>query len=327
LSYRLYTGAGRCSPEVVRERLGVLPEIFVVVAEAAPREGEVALLHCPSHGVPARWSGKLVYTVHDLSFFVLPSAHTLYNATNCAVALARAVARGAELVAISAATRAELCRVLEVPESAVALAPPGVDARFAPQPEAVVAALRERYLLPQGYVLFVGTREPRKNLTTLLAAHRLLPAPQREAHPLVLVGGDGWGTALALEGDSAVRTLGVVDERDLPALYTGASVLAYPSLYEGFGLPVLEAMACGTPVAVGDHTSLPEVTGDAATVVDVRDPASVAEGIALLLGDRERAERQVRAGLERARRFPWSATAQAMREIYLGLLGDRRRSG
>ncbi|HVS16212.1 MAG TPA: glycosyltransferase family 1 protein [Thermoanaerobaculia bacterium] len=329
VEYRLYP-LFRC--DVVVERESLLPpgaRGFSFAERAAPVPGEVDLFHATAWAVPAAWRGPLALTLYDLTFLTLPATHTAENRAHCSVGLARALARGGALCAISESVGAE-ARALGVAEERVALAPPGVDARFAPQSaEAIERACRE--LGVEGsYVLSIGTHEPRKNLAGLLEAWRLLPEALRGRHRLVLAGAAGWAGAPGEEPlaraverlglDAEVRRLGAVADRLLPGLYAGASAFVYPSLGEGFGLPPLEAMACGVPVVASDRPAIPEAVGDAAELCDPTSPQRLAAAIARVLDDPERAEEMRVAGRERARRFTWRATAEALRAAWSGAL-------
>jgi alpha-1,3-rhamnosyl/mannosyltransferase len=170
-------------------------------------------------------------------------------------------------------------------------------------------------------MLSVGTLEPRKNLARCIAAFASLPQALRAACPLVIAGGAGWGEALPPSAQSLVaagelRLTGYVDASVLPYLYGGARLLAYPSIYEGFGLPPLEAMACGVPVIASNLSSLPEVVGDAGLLVDPADERAIAEAMRTLLEDPERASALARAGLERARGFSWRRCAEETLAVY-----------
>jgi glycosyltransferase involved in cell wall biosynthesis len=165
--------------------------------------------------------------------------------------------------------------------------------------------VKKKYHLPAKYVLSLGTQEPRKNLKRLIEACADLP------YPLVLTGKHGWGDKV--EKPEHVMSLGYVDEVDLPGLYSGASVFCFPSLYEGFGFPVLEAMACGTPVVTSNISSLPEVGGEAAILIDPERVESIRQGI--LQADKERVTR-IKAGLLQAQKFSWEKTAQQVLEVY-----------
>jgi len=198
----------------------------------------------------------------------------------------------------------------------------GVDQDFRPLPAAEIDPVRARLGLPKSYILFVGTFEPRKNIPGLLDAYRLLCQDLPDAPPLVLVGRRGW-----LDDDifQQVKTLGLAPHvvwienaarGDLPAIYSGADVLALPSHYEGFGLTALEAMACGTPPVVANRSSLPEVVGDAGLLVDPDDPAAIAGALRTVLLDDSLREALGRAGVTRAAGFTWRRTAEVVLDVY-----------
>jgi glycosyltransferase involved in cell wall biosynthesis len=198
----------------------------------------------------------------------------------------------------------------------------GVDTRFAPAPADRVAAVRTRYWLPQEYLLFVGTVEPKKNVRGLVEAYRRLVARDNQIPPLVIAGRLGWMFEGVLQQVSEpklqgrVRFLGPVPDDDLPALLSGASVFVFPSLYEGFGLPVLEAMACGVPVITSRISALPEVVGEAGLLVDPLKPDEISAAITLVLQDPRRAALMRERGLARAKEFSWEETARKTWQIY-----------
>jgi glycosyltransferase involved in cell wall biosynthesis len=232
------------------------------------------------------------------------------------VTLPLAVRRCASLVAISAATRDELAGRYPATAALTAIAHPAAGGEFtAERAEGDERALA-RHEVRRPYVLATGTLEPRKNLPRLISAFASLPEQLRAGRQLVLAGAPGWETADTFAHLRAhaglVRTLGYVPDEDLPALYRGADVFCYPSLYEGFGIPVLEALRCGTPVLTSNRSSMPEVAGDAARFVDPDDVADIASGLAELLGDAALRERLAREGLLRAQRFTWENTARAV---------------
>lgn len=186
--------------------------------------------------------------------------------------------------------------------------------------------MQRRYRLPSQYLLFVGTLEPRKNLTTLLQAYALLRAEGCGKHlKLVVAGRRGWlyadifDTVRTLALDEEIIFTGFVDDEDLPDLYRGARLLVFPSLYEGFGLPILEAMASGVPVITSNLASMPEVAGDAAVLVDAHDPKAIAESIAQVLAEDQLREALIQKGLARARCFTWESVAQKTLELYAAL--------
>ncbi|MBX6342101.1 MAG: glycosyltransferase family 4 protein, partial [Thermomicrobiaceae bacterium] len=229
---------------------------------------------------------------------------------------ARAAAR---VIAISETTRRDLIRHYGVDPEKIVVVPHGVDERFRPRPEAEVAAALDRLGLRAPYILFVGTLQPRKNLARLVEAFGRVAAGCPDIR-LVLAGKRGW---LAERIDAAIAAspareridvLGHVPDDDLPALYAGAAAVALVSLYEGFGLPALEAMACGAPVVISDRGALPEVGGDAAVVVDPLSPAAIAAGLERALDPDER-PRLVERGLRHARRFRWDVAGKRTIEV------------
>jgi glycosyltransferase involved in cell wall biosynthesis len=250
---------------------------------ALPREARgLDVLHCPTFRAPWRSPVPVVVTVHDLAVLRHPGTFNQWTRRYSRLAVPR-VARAARLViAVSEFTKGEVVELLGVPPERIRVIPNGVEPVFTPDgPRA-----------EGDYLLAVGTLEPRKNLGVAQEAARRLGLSLR------VVGAQGWG-GVKVEG-----WVGRVSDEELAALYRGARCLVYPSLYEGFGIPVLEAMACGTPVVTGAGGATEEVAGGAAVLVDPRDPASVAAGIeAAMRGD------LIERGLERAAQFTWERTA------------------
>lgn len=279
--------------------------------------GPIDILHAPDFVLPPTRARTLL-TVHDLTFLVYPHTAEPKLQRYLARVLPHSLRR-AELVLVdSHATRQDLMRLQGVPDERIAVVYPGVSPAFRPLPAAALAAVRERLNLPAQFLLFVGTLEPRKNIPRLLEALALLP----DAPPLVIAGRKGWlytdifATLERLGLQARVCWLDFVADADLPALYNLAQVFVYPSLYEGFGLPVAEALACGTPVVTTAAGSLPEVSGPAAVIADPLDPASIAAAIrqAQQLAPQQRA-----AGIRHAQRFPWEQSARALLACYLAL--------
>ncbi len=276
--------------------------------------GQLDLLHAPDFTLPPTGAHTLV-TIHDLSFLVCPecfeSSLQRYLATKVPESL-----RHADLIlADSYATRTDLTGLLEVKPERIEVVYPGVSPQFQPLPASQTEPMRQRLGLPEEFLLFVSTLEPRKNITRLLEAIDLLsPKPY-----LVLAGRKGWlyqdifATVERLGLQSCVRFLDFIADEDLPVLYNLARLFVYPSLYEGFGLPVVEAMACGTPVVTADVASLPEAAGKAAILVDPHDSEAIAAGINAAL---EHSAQLREAGLLQARQFTWERSAQALLECY-----------
>lgn len=278
------------------------------------------------HGVtgfelPPRGPWGLVTTVHDLVPFRLPALVPARHRWAVRCLLGGALRRARRIVAVSEATRAELLARYRLPPARVVVVPEAAGAQFTPPAGPDLAAVCSRYGLTRPYVLFVGFLEPKKNLGTLLAAvARLRRRGAWGATELVVVGAPGWGpdpvrqvSALGLDG--TVRFVGPAADADLPALYAGALAFAFPSLWEGFGLPVLEAMAAGVPVVASNRGALPEVTAGAALLVE---PAvgPLAEALEQLLADAALRERLRAAGLARAAQFSWERTARETLAVY-----------
>ncbi len=283
------------------------------------------LFHATEHLLLPLQGMPTVLTVHDLIFRHLPEHHKRLNRWYLNWSLPLYCRRATRIIAVSECTRRDLMTAYGLPAEKIVVVHEAADPRFRPQSPERIDAVRKRYGLPERYVLFVGTIEPRKNLARLLHAFETVhTAGLTDA--LVLVGSRGWlyeGFFEELERSPARRAVimpGYVPDEDLPAVYAGAQLLVFPSLYEGFGLPLLEAMACGTPVACSGTSSLPEVGGEAARYFDPVSEAAIADTLCGLLDDdsllRELAER----GLARAARFSWDRVADETESVYRSTL-------
>jgi glycosyltransferase involved in cell wall biosynthesis len=289
---------------------------------ALARRDECHVLHCPN-GMGPLWSSMpMVLTIHDLSLYRYPHFHPRWRIATTRQFLPRLARRAAAVVAVSEFTRREILSVLHLPADKVHVVHSAAAASFRPVTDvAQLAAVRQRYGLPERFVLFVGTVEPRKNLFRLVRAFRQV-RQRGLPHALVLAGHKGWlmdGFAAEIERlglSDATRRLGYIPDVDLPALYALADLFVYPSLYEGFGLPTLEAMACGTPVLSSNSPALAEVCADAACLVDPLDEEALAEAIVAVLRDPERRAELSRAGLIRAREFSWQRAAEETMAVY-----------
>jgi glycosyltransferase involved in cell wall biosynthesis len=287
------------------------------------------LLFVPSHVLPLIHPQRSVATVHDLGYHYYPEAHTLFQNMYLRWST-RYNARAATCVlADSAATRRDLLHYYRVPESKITVVYPGCDESLTPVTDpALLAAVRARYGIPGPYLLYVGTLHPRKNLGALINAFAsgfYSPAPHLRSLfsdlYLVLAGQKGWlyddvfAQVQRLNLGERVLFTGYVPDTDLPALLSGALAFVYPSLYEGFGLPVLEAMACGTPVICSNVSSLPEMAGDAALLVDPRDVDDMADAIAQLMADEGLRRELVDRGFRQISKFSWQRSADQVLHI------------
>jgi glycosyltransferase involved in cell wall biosynthesis len=238
----------------------------------------------------------------------------------------RSVARADAIIAISDTTRRDLVELYSLPEEKIKVIYLGVDGRFRPvKEECRIDAVRRRYKLPSRFVLAVASVHPRKNLRRLIESFALLKAKSGLPHSLIVAGkqygeDDPAEYAARLGLRDAFRYLDYVDPDDLPALYGAADLFVFPSLYEGFGLPPLEAMACGTPVAASDAGSLPEVLGDAARYFDPQDTKDMATVMGDVIVSQSERERLRSQGLSRVRRFQWNKCALETMALYESLL-------
>ena len=290
--------------------------------------GAVDLYHATDFVLPpTRPQTRTLLTVHDLSFARVPHAASPPLKAYLDAVVPGSVARADHILADSAATKRDLVELYGTPETKITVLYSGVSQRYRPVHDATqLEELRAKYgLLGLDYVLSVGTVQPRKNYARVIKALAQLRAKGHDLH-YVVAGGKGWlnddirATIEKTGMEDYVRLLGFVDDEDLPALYTGARMLALPSLYEGFGFPVLEAMACGTPVMTSNVSSLPEVAGEAALLVDPLDVEAIACAISRLDTDVDLRARLIEAGFRQAAKFTWRRAAEQLHEIYDCLL-------
>lgn len=261
-----------------------------------------------------------VTSIHDISFQVYPRTFTWFDGTWLRRLVPPSARRAAGVLAISQATRADLLRWYGLPPARVHYVGIGLDPAYSP--EADPAPVRARLDLPPRYLLSVGVLQPRKNLTGLLAAYHQARTAHGLRDPLLVVGKTGWlaepifAQARALGLEDSVRFLGYVDDADLPGLYAGALLTLYPSLYEGFGLPPLESLACGTPVVVSTTPALAETAGPVAPTLPARDTAAWARMMARLAGNEDERARLAARGRAWAARFTWGRAAQLHAAAY-----------
>ena len=340
LDFVIFTGP-QTSRDVMEEFEGACEECFLgakssvirslTLVPAALRRLHVDVFHGMDHvGIPLVGNAaKCVVTVHDVIPLILPRTFTLRHRLVVRMALARVRQKADRIIVPSQTVKRDVVQHLGLAEDLVVVTPEGCEPRFRPVPaEASLREVAAKYGLPPRYVLAVGTLEPRKNLTTLLEAFARLrrAAAIDPALRIVLAGARGWleepifQTVRSLGLEQVVCFPGFIDDDDLPAVYSGAAVFVFPSLYEGFGLPLLEAMACGVPVITSNISSMPEVAGDAAMLVDPRNVDGLAAAIAQVLRDEALRDRLRGAGIARARQFSWETAARQTLDAYASLV-------
>lgn len=290
--------------------------------------GSVDLYHATDFVLPpTQRSTKTIVTVHDLSFVRVPDAATPRLKAYLDTVVPRSVHRADHVIADSSATRHDLIDLYDLPESKVSVLLSGVHPRFKRTLERA-DEVRQRYGIPaRPYIFSVGTVQPRKNYERVVLALQRLRENGLDVG-LVIAGGKGWldGPLFqmleASKMKEVVHLIGFANDADLPTLYSDAICLAFPSLYEGFGFPVLEGMACGTPVVTSNVSSLPEVAGNAALLVDPYDVDGISDALSSVIQDSSLRSDLVRLGYEQVARFTWANAAQQLRDLYTNVLND-----
>lgn len=293
--------------------------------------GPLDLFHATDFVLPPSGARRKLLTVHDLAFLFYPDAAmpSLHHYLN--VVVPRSVRRADAIVADSHHTARDLREQWQVPEERIHVVQGAVDhEQFRPvTDEQALCEVRERYGIGAGpYILTLSRLEPRKNHVRLIEAFAEARAVGRLPHRLVIAGGKGWlyeeiyARVEELHLEEHVRFTGFVADADLPALFSGAEFFAYPSLYEGFGLPIVEALACGTPVLTGDNSCLPEAGGSGAIYVNSQDESDIADGILRLATDRTLRARLRAAGLQHAATFTWERSARQLLAAYAQVLNN-----
>lgn len=288
------------------------------------------LLHSLGYVQPVACPTPSVVTVHDLSFALYPEAFNRGNRLYLSVFTRLSARRADRVIAVSENTKRDTVRLLGVPEDKVAVVHHGIEPHFRPcRDRAAVEALRVRAGLPERFILFFGTIEPRKNLVALVEAFAILRRSGLP-HGLVIAGARGWqwepvyAAVERLGLEDTVAFPGYVPYDEQPLWYNAADLFAYPSLYEGFGFPPLEAMACGTPVVASSTSALPEVVGDAGLLVDPRDVPALAAAMRAVLEDAEKREEMRVRGLARAATFTWTEAARRTAAVYRAAASAKR---
>jgi len=285
------------------------------------KQNGIDVYHGPAFAAPLLKTCRQVVTVHDTTFRLTPKEHALRRRLYLGLMVPAMVRRCDRMIAVSNSTKADVLDLEGAREEKIEVVPLGVDERFAPMHcKKQLENVRKKYGLPDRFILFVGVIEPRKNLERLVEAY--VASSVYHEFGLVLAGSLGWGYSNLLDKVNRVgikeriHMPGYVADADLPTLYSAASAFVYPSLYEGFGLPVLEAMACGTPVITSCVSSLPEVAGRAAVLIDPQNTSEIASALCRVLSDRTFAGELSALGRERAKLFNWEQTARESLAVY-----------
>jgi glycosyltransferase involved in cell wall biosynthesis len=332
-----------------REQIGLEPGPrleYIVVTDRSPAQrllweqiafprlvvnSGAELLHSLHYTRPYRLNCPSVVTFHDMTFFLFPGLHTRIKRYFFPLAIRMSARRAQALIAVSENTRQDAIRLLGLPPDRITTTPLGVDVDFRPcQIEARRQAVQEKYHLPAEFILYVGLIEPRKNLPLLIRAYKSMLESGREI-ALVLGGRFGWDSGYLIEEISAfglqdrVHFTGYISREDLPIVYNLASLFVYPTRYEGFGLPVLEALACGTPTITSAVASLPEIAGDAVAWVPPGDEQALAQTMSALLADQAWRQQLAVKGPVQAAQFTWNRTAQLTLQVYRRVLSVSRK--
>jgi glycosyltransferase involved in cell wall biosynthesis len=297
-----------------------------LIQQARQKQHGSALYHSPYYLMPYRTGLPNIVTLHDLIALLLPETVSLQARLLFRVTAFAALRASTHVIIGTESARQELLAHFSIDPSRVTTVPHAAAARFQPQPESAIQAVRASYQLPDEFLFYCGINKPHKNLVRLIDAYAAL---ERTTPPLIIAGAwddrypESKQRAAELGLTEHVRFLGRVNDQDLPALYGAATLFVFPSLYEGFGLPVIEAMACGTPVACSDATGLRDVAGDAALLFDPKDTGSIVAVLRRAVENRSLLGELRTRSLAQAKRFSWSSTAQQTLAVYRHVLNQK----
>jgi glycosyltransferase involved in cell wall biosynthesis len=289
------------------------------------------IFHATDHLLPPLRSVRSVFTVHDLIFRFFPEYHLPLNRWYLSLMLPRFIHRADAIIAVSENTRRDVARLMQIPADKITVIYEGVSPAFCPVTDrSALERVRQKYHLPPHFILYLGTIEPRKNLLMLLNAYRALLTQNKSAPDLVIAGRRGWLYQPVFDRvreqglDTRVHFTGWIEAGDQPLLLSAADVFVYPSLYEGFGLPPLEAMACGLPVLSSGASSLPEIVGEGGILLDPQDTSAWVQALGRVLADGTlRADLSAR-GVAQAGKFSWDRSARETISVYERLLGGEK---
>jgi glycosyltransferase involved in cell wall biosynthesis len=280
----------------------------------------LSVFHMPHYDFPLSYRGPLVVTIHDIIHSLFPEYSTKpFSKLYSSFVINRAVTRASKIIVVSKNTEADLVKHFPKAAGKTVVIYPAVDVTFKPKSDADIERVLKKYELKKGYLLYVGNLRASKNSKRLIEAYRKLRKEDQRVPPLVLVGKNFYkpGELVDSERDSGIISINSADMVDLPALYSSSKLFVFPSLYEGFGLPPLEAMACGAPVLVSRAASLPEVCGDAAEYIeDPKDVVEIAQKMKSLLENDVQRKSLSEKGAEQSKKFTWSNFAQKTWSLY-----------
>ncbi|MBI5034334.1 MAG: glycosyltransferase family 4 protein [Chloroflexi bacterium] len=321
--------------DIVRSQLPTFKPIVRILWEQfaqpfALKKNRIDLLHALAFAGPLATTIPWIATVYDLSFMLYPQSFNTANRVYLTWGVRHSLRHADRVIAISASTKRDMVRLFGASPNKIDVVYCASDDTFTPAKDpTTIAEFRRRKNLPEKFILHVGTIEPRKNLARLVRAFARAKRSAKFPHCLVLVGARGWKYAdvdAAIEQadiKDAVIFAGYAPQNELPLWYQIADLFAYPSIYEGFGLPPLEAMACGTPVVTSNASAIPEVVGDAAITVAPDDEAALGDAIIRVLTDHALYEQMVARGLAQAKKFSWERAAKKTTAIYRAVLSQR----
>lgn len=293
-------------------------------------EKNIEILHCPAHVSPLVSSKKIILTIHDLAFKLLPKTFKLPNRIYLNNIVPVSIKKADKIIAVSKNTKKDIIEQYNIPSDKITVIYNGINNDYKVIDKSdIINKIKKKYNLSNEFILYLGTLEPRKNITNLIKAYSLYKSKLNNEIKLVIAGGKGWlyedvfSLVEEKQLEEDVVFTGYVDEEDIVPLYNAATLFVYPSLYEGFGLPPLEAMACGTPVITSNVSSLPEVVGDAAITVDPHNINKLSQAINRILDNENLQNEMIQKGIERSKKFTWEKTARETIKIYEKVLNQK----
>lgn len=305
-------------------KFGVSLPIDVLLRESADVIWFPNFIRWPIHNKNIR---SLV-TIYDISFISHGQFTSPANKKYMLKFVPRSISKASHIITISKNSKKEIVEYFKVDPAKISIVNPAINhSEYYPRPQIEISKIINKYDLPKKYILFVGTLEPRKNIIGLIDAYAALEKDIKDDYSLVLAGGKGWLDSDILgsiqkrqrNGERIIK-LGYVEDEDLPILYSGAGLFVFPTFYEGFGMPPLEAMACGTPAITSDNSSLPEVVGSAAIKLPAEDTAGFTREITRVLRDHNLADTMIKAGIKQAGKFSWETSAENLLKVINGVV-------